>query len=155
VGVAVTGLAAVLTIMLVKKGLGESTGFHQMAPFLGAALSGSVACLLGYWTYGALTLRYVVDRNALSIRWGNLQQIIPLDRVERLIPGEEMDLPHIEGLSWPGNHVGRGYASQLGDVLFYSAHRDPAEILYIETPDQAYAISVPDQQLFLESIQQA
>jgi hypothetical protein len=155
IGVAVTGLAAAVAVLLLKKGLGESTGFHQMYPFLAAAISGAAACLLGYWTYGALTMRYVIDRNALSIRWGNVQQIIPLDRVERLIPGEEMDLPRIEGLNWPGHHVGRGYASQLGDVLFYSGHTQPAEVLYIETPDQTYAISVPNQQLFLESIQQA
>src|SRR5204862_5654228 len=81
--------------------------------------------------------------------------VIPLDKIERLVPGEEFGQPSIEGLNWPGHHVGRASVPSMGEVLFYSAHRTAREILYIETPDQAYGISVPDQQIFLHSIQQA
>ena len=154
-GLAGAAFSAVLTAFLVMRGLDESVRLHQMLPFLAAAVTAGTFCLIAYWTFGILTLRYVVDRSALSIRWGDLQQVIPLEKIERLVPGGELEPPVIEGLNWPGHHVGRAYVQPVGDVLFYSAHRTPAEILYIETPEQTYGISVPDQQIFLQSIQEA
>jgi hypothetical protein len=109
-----------------------------------------------YWTWGCRSLRYVVDRNALSIRWGGLQQVIPLDKIERLVPADDGENPHIEGVSWPGHHIGRSFVPIMGgDVLFYSAHRAIGEVLYVQTPEETYAISVPDHMIFAQTIQSA
>ena len=97
-------------------------------------------------------MRYVVDRNALSIRWGNVEQVIPIGNIERLIPGDADD-PQIEGVNWMGHHVGRADVPALGEVLFYSAHRTSGEVLYVLTPTQVYAISVPDPVFFAQTIQ--
>jgi hypothetical protein len=154
-GAAISGISAAAAVFLLLRGLDANVQLDQLRPFLGATLFAGVAALFGYWTFGCLTLSYAVDRNALSIRWGNLRQVIPLDQIERLIPGQDSDLVNVEGVSWLGHHVGRGYVPPMGDVIFYSAHRAPGDLLYVETPEQTYGISVPDQDMFVQSIQQA
>src|SRR5206468_1347038 len=149
-GAAISATSAVACLLLLLRGLEANVQMDQLRPFVGAGLFAAVAGLFGYWTFGCLTLSYAVDRNALSIRWGNLRQVIPLDRIQRLIPGQDSDEVIVEGVSWLGHHVGRAYVPPMGDVLFYSAHRAPRDLLYVETAEQTYGISVPDQQVFVE-----
>jgi hypothetical protein len=146
------GLAA----LLVFKGLSQEVELAQLFPLIVAGLFFALGSLYLYWTWGCRTLRYVVDRNALSIRWGAQQQVVPLDLIERLVPAEESENLTVEGVSWPGHHVGRAFVPLMGgDVLFYSAHRTMAEVLYVQTPAETYAISVPDHIVFAETIQAA
>ena len=42
-----------------------------------------------------------------------------------------------------------------GEVLFYSAHKTMSEVLYIQTQYETYAVSVPDQVVFAQTIQAA
>ena len=86
-----------------------------------------LAALFAYWTWGCASLRYLVDRNALDIRWGGIHQIVPLAKIERLVPGEDTDNLQIEGINWAGHHIGRAQVDQIGDVLFYSGHRTPGD----------------------------
>src|SRR5262249_2922592 len=67
--------------------------------------------------------------------------------------GSEGESPRIDGVEWPGHHVGIGYAEELGEILYYSAHRSPAEVLYVQTPDTTYGISVPDPVEFAQAVQ--
>ena len=122
-----------------------------MPLLVGAALL-CLGVLFAYWTWGCSSLRYIVDRNSLSIRWGNLQQIVPLASIERLIPAAAEPV-QIEGVNWAGHHVGRGDVPDVGDVLFYSAHRNPNEVLYVVTPTETYGISVPDHVFFAQTVQ--
>lgn len=140
--------------LLLYKGLTMAVDMDQLAPLLLGGVLLVLGCLFAYWAWGCSSLSYMVDRNALSIRWGSMRQVIPLSAIERLIPAsDDQEHPHIEGVSWPGHHVGRGEVEGLGDVLFYSAHRLASEVLYVQTPTEVYAISVPDPVFFAQTVQ--
>jgi hypothetical protein len=152
-GFAVAGACLLIAVVLLYKALQMDIELAQIAPF--AASTGFVvlAGLFGYWAWGCQTLRYTVDRNALSIRWGGLEQIVPINSIERLIPASNDEAVNVEGVNWAGHHFGRAAVEGFGDVLFYSGHRSVEEVLYVYTPAQTYAISVPDHHAFAQSVQ--
>jgi hypothetical protein len=151
-GVAIVAVSFLLGAGLLYNGLTRDPELVQLIPLLAGGAFVCLAVLYAYWTWGCASLRYVVDRNALSIRWGNLQQVVPIGNIEKLIPGDGEPLK-IDGVHWPGHYVGKGDVPAMGEVLFYSAHRTPTEVLYVLTPSQTYAISVPDPVFFAQTIQ--
>jgi len=152
-GALVAAAALLVSAGLLFKGITMDVGFAQMGPLLGSVGFLMLGLLYGYWSWGCGSMRYVVDRNALSIRWGGLQQIIPIRNIERLVPAAEGETVNVEGVNWVGHHVGRAEVEDFGDVLFYSAHRTMAEVLYVYTPSQTYAISVEDPVSFAQAVQ--
>lgn len=138
---------------LLWRGLEHPIDLWVLWPYLGASLFFGLGCLFTYWTYGCFSLRYYLDRNGLTIHWGDIRQLVPMDRIERLVPGRELPPPKVSGVSWPGHHVGRGPVGDLGEVVFYSTHRTHEDLLYLVTPDQTYAISVQDEVRFAEELQ--
>jgi Ca2+/Na+ antiporter len=152
-GGAIVAVTLLLGLGLIYRGLTMEVGLGQLPLLLGGGFFLCLCALYAYWTWSCSSLRYVVDRNALDIRWGGVHQIVPLANIERLVPGEEGDNPQIEGINWVGHHVGRGEVSDVGEVLFYSAHRTPAEVLYVQTPAEIYGISVPDPVFFAQTVQ--
>jgi hypothetical protein len=56
-------------------------------------------------------------------------------------------------VSWPGHRIGRAVIDPVGEVLFYSAHRNMDEVLYVLTPGGVYGISVDDPVSFADTIQ--
>ena len=144
-----------LGLILIFRGLTLEAGLSQMWPFLGGSLFLALGALYTYWTWGSSSLTYIVDRNALSIRWGNVRQVIPLANIQRLIPGsDDLDPPGIEGVNWPGHHIGSANIESLGPVLFYSAHRTMSGVLFVKTPADTYAISVPNAAEFAQLVQE-
>jgi len=152
-GGVVVAVTLLLGAGLLYRGLTLDVGMQQMAPLFAGGFFICLCALYAYWTWSCTSLRYVVDRNALDIRWGGIHQIIPLANIERLVPGEETDNPQIEGVNWVGHHIGRAQVEQIGDVIFYSAHRSPGEVLYVQTPAEIYGISVPDPVFFAQTVQ--
>jgi hypothetical protein len=138
---------------LIYKALQMDVRFAQLFPFIGGAFALGLGAIYGYWTWGCSSISYIVDRNALSIRWGGVRQIVPLSNIERLIPGSAEESPSIAGVNWPGHHIGVASAEELGEVLFYSGHRGPEEVLYVQTADGTYGISVPDHVAFAQAVQ--
>lgn len=153
-GAGAAALSLVLALALLLEALDMDASLGQLARLAVAALFLGLAALFAYWTWGCLSLRYTIDRNALTIRWGFLRQLVPLDSVERLIPAGEAEMAQVEGVSWPGYQVGRAQVEPLGDVLFYSTHRTMSDVLYVRTPAEVYAISVDDQVGFAQAVQQ-
>lgn len=153
IGSAVTAASLFFAFALLYKGLTMDTRLFALLPIIFGGLYLCFAALGAYWTWGCLTLAYVVDRNALLIRWGSLRQVVPLANIERLIPAGGGEAPGIDGVSWPGHSVGRAEVEELGEVLFYSAHRTMSEVLYVQTPTETYAISVEDPVAFAQTIQ--
>ena len=152
-GFAVAAVSLVLSVALLYKGLQMDTEFAQVGPLFASACFLMLGVLFSYWAWGAQSLRYRVDRNALSIRWAGLEQVVPIGSIERLIPAAEDELVSIEGVNWIGHHVGRAQVEDFGNVLFYSGHRAASELLYVYTPAQTYAISVPDAVAFAQVVQ--
>ena len=144
---------AILGLGLLYRGLTMDVELAQVGPLIAGAFFLALGALYAYWTWGCRSLRYVVDRNSLSIRWGGLRQVVPLANIERLIPAGEGENPQIAGVNWIGHHVGRADDAELGEVLFYSTHRTLNEVLYVQTPTETYAVSPPDPVLFAQAVQ--
>jgi hypothetical protein len=152
-GLGAVGVSLLLGAGLLYRGLTMDVQLWQLAPLLIGGFLVCLGLLYAYWTWSCSSLRYVVDRNALSIRWGNLQQVVPLSHVERLVPADGGENPQIDGVSWVGHHVGRGFVESMGEVLFYSTHRTLAEVLFVQTPTETYGISVQDPVFFAQTLQ--
>ena len=144
--------ALALALLLLALGVKRELGFTGWLAYCGAAVSVAVALLFGYWTWALETLTYHLDRNALLIRWGHTQQVIPLGSIERLVPASAVGLPQVRGVVWWGSQIGRGEVASLGSVLCYATDRAPEEMLYVVTPRQTYAISVTDPQEFARQV---
>lgn len=153
VGLGVVGATLVLGFALVFKGLAMDAALAQLWPLFFGSVLLAMSALAAYWTWCCRTLSYVVDRNALSIRWGSVRQVVPIGNIERLIPADDGESPRVEGIDWPGHHVGRAQIADLGEVIFYTTHRTASEILYVLTPVETYAISVADPVFFAETVQ--
>jgi hypothetical protein len=153
IGAALSIWCFAFTVALVWRGLSEPIDLPAFGAYMAATLFFGLGCLFAYWTYSCLTLRYHLDRNGLTIHWGDIRQLIPMDRIERIIPGRELPSPKVNGVSWLGHHVGHAEVEGLGDVVFYATHRTHEELLYVVTPAQTYAISVPDEARFAAELQ--
>ncbi|MCH7488857.1 MAG: PH domain-containing protein [Chloroflexi bacterium] len=153
VGGALTLWCFLFTGALLWRGLTQPIDLPAVGAYVAATLFFSLGCLFAYWTYGCLSMRYYLDRNGLTIHWGDIRQLIPMDRIQRLVPGRELPNPRVTGVSWLGHHVGHGDVDDLGNVIFYATHRSRDELLYIVTADQTYAISVDDEVRFAEELQ--
>jgi len=138
---------------LLWRGLSQPIDLPVLGPYVAAMFFFALGCLFAYWTYGCATLRYYLDRNGLAIHWGDIRQLIPIDRIERLVPGRERPAPKVSGVSWLGHNVGRARVDDLGEVIFYSTHRTHEELLYVVTAAQTYGISVRDEARFAEELQ--
>ncbi len=154
VGGAFAAWCLVVAIALVVRGLTAEVTLGIISLYVVASIFFFMALLFAYWTYSLGTLRYTIDRNALTITWGDIRQMVPLSQIERLVPARELPPTHVAGVTWLGHHVGRGEVEGgVGDTLFYSTHRTPEDLLYVVTPTQSYAISVEDEVAFAEAVQ--
>ena len=143
-----------VALALVVRGVTQDVAIGIISLYVVASIFVFLGLLFAYWTYSLGTLRYTLDRNALTITWGDIRQMIPISQIDRLVPGRELPNPHVAGVSWLGHHIGRStIEGGIGDTLFYSTHRSPEDLLYIVTPAQSYALCVPDEVEFAEAVQ--
>ena len=151
------GLAAwcfAVALALVVRGLTQDISVGIISLYVAASVFFFIGLLFAYWTYSLGTLRYTLDRNALTITWGDIRQMVPMSQIERLVPGRELPNPHVAGVSWLGHHIGHAdIEGGIGDTLFYSTHRSPSDLLYVVTANQSYAVSISDEVAFAEAVQ--
>ena len=153
VGAVITLWAAAVALVLFNNGLTSGIGLGQVLSYSASLAALVLAAIFGYWTYALATLSYALDRNGLVITWGTTRQVIPLGAIERLVPGTSVGVPRVGGVSWWGHHVGRANIERIGEVLFYSTHQTPEQVLYVMTEERNYAISVDDPAAFAQEIQ--
>ena len=122
-------------------------------------LSLPLLALMGYWLYGFFRLRYLLDRNGLTIVWAATRQIIPMRRMIRAVRGETVEGEvEIRGVSWPGWHGPVADARHQGKVWlekgmhridYYGVHtrgrmalvaawRPPGQWMFRVIPQSAY-----------------
>lgn len=123
--------------------------------FLSLIILGSVPliALIGYQLYGLARSGYDVDRNCVTIQWGAIRQIVPLESVQRIMLGVEVETPlrQFRGWRWPGLMQGHCEVPEAGLTLFYSSASWPQQLILV-TPALSYAISPVDAAGFIESI---
>lgn len=133
--------------------LGSGVEAKTFFAWLAAAVLGLLALVFANWTYALVTLDYIIDGSALTLRWGFRRVTVPIDTIQRMVPGRTLDEPRIAGLNWWGCHVGSADVKRIGYTLFYSTHTTPNELLYVVTTEESYALTVLDQAAFAEEIQ--
>ena len=152
VGGLITFWALAVTLLLLTLGLVTELGFAGWLAYSGSLAAAAIALLFGYWTWSLATLSYHLDRNALLIRWGHSQQVIPLGSIERLVPASAVGLPSVRGVGWWGSQIGHAEVAPLGPVLCYATDRSHGELLYVVTPQRTYAITVADPHEFARQV---
>lgn len=153
VGAAISGWCFLVMTVLLWRGAMLEIDIGAFLAYLAATMFFGLGVLFAYWTYCCLTMRYHMDRNGLTIRWGDVRQLIPIDRIEAVIPGRDQPEPKIAGISWLGHHVGHANVGALGDVIFYATHRSHEELVYVVTEGGTYGISVGDEARFAEDLE--
>jgi hypothetical protein len=163
VGIGLLAFIIVVTLLLIyfaaelaveMKTINIGTFVAGLVVLFSAGLVG----LIGYWLYGLTHSVYLLDRNELIIRWGTMEQSIPLGEVTLVFAGAEIEERiQFYGGGWPGHYVGYGQVpvpdSGLTPALFY-ATVPPKEQIYVVTPGLTYGISPAEYESFLESLQE-
>lgn len=153
IGGAIAAWAAVFALVCAAIAWGSPAEFRTFLAWLAAAVLGGLALLFLNWTYSIATMTYVVSRDVLVITWGFRRVIVPIETIQRMVPGRTVDDPAVNGLNWWGCHVGAADVARIGYTLFYSTHSKPSELLYVVTDGEAYALTILDQAAFAEAIQ--
>ena len=151
---AVGAAALVLGLALLVRGITLGISFGTVAVMLPALVLLGAGAVAAYWAWAALTLRYELGAGVLSIRWGLVRHEVPVALFQRVVRGGRLGNPNVQGLDWPGCHVGRATVPRIGTVRFISLHRTPAEVLYLANADKGYAIAVADPASFIRALQE-
>ena len=153
VGGGFTACALVFALLLVRVALGSPAEFKTFLAWFIAGLLAILAAIFANWTYALFSLAYVIDRDTLTISWGFVDVVVPIDTIQRMVPGRTLDEAHVQGLNWWGCHVGTADVKRIGYTLFYSTHGSPDELLYVVTSEESYALTVLNQAGFAEEVQ--
>jgi hypothetical protein len=102
-------------------------------------------------TWAAFTLEYWVDRNAITVRWAHMRQIIPLPAIGQIVTGQELPIGKPGLWNWPVPYLRSvGYGQQV--QLF--ATRPPEESLLLDTADAVFVLSPADRQAMIDAVQE-
>lgn len=153
IGAAITAWALVLAALCISVAWNAPAEFKTFLAWFAAAVLVLLALLFGSWTYAVATLTYTIARDALVIQWGLRRVVIPIENIQRMVPGRTIDEASVEGVNWWGLHVGVADVKRIGYTLFYSTHKSPDELLFVITEAEAYALTVLDQAAFAEAVQ--
>lgn len=151
-GLVVSLWIALIDLLLLVWVTQRQTDWLRFLLILIIALSTPLLLHLLYRTWGAFTLEYWVDRNAVTVRWANLRQIIPLPSIQQIVVGGLQDSPGQQWRQWPAPQVRRAYAPALARVMLF-ATKPLEECLLLDTGDAVFAISPRAEAEFLEAVQ--
>jgi hypothetical protein len=149
------GLIMVLTMLgidalLIESMLNQPFSINLFFTVLLFVLSLPLVVLWLYWYYCLVTLRYHLDRNALTIICGASHHRIPMDTICEIAPGSAYQISRgFRGVGWPGFLKGHLRLRELGRALVFSTE-PVARQLIVVTDGQAYGISPRDAQGFLD-----
>lgn len=139
-----------LGLWLARQEVGLWASVAALAGLLGLLLLGAVL----WWLWAYWSLRYRLDRNALTICWAGLRETVPLPEVlaaER--GGDEVLAPRFpHPLRTAGYWVGPARTIQ-GEVLQVYATCPPAEQVFLRTTAGTWAISPQDPEAFLKRLE--
>lgn len=155
IGASISGFALVLGLISLIHGVLSPVSFAAFGSEVFGAVLLAAGTLIAYWAFALYNLRYVVEDDALIIVWGLTRQIVPVEQIMRIVLGKKYGEPKLSGIHWPGYCVGRGHIARIGDVIYYSAHRTPADLVYVSTPRLTYGLSLGDARGLARTIQAA
>ncbi|MFN8473605.1 MAG: PH domain-containing protein [Anaerolineae bacterium] len=114
-------------------------------------LSLPALAVLAYWLWGALSLRYAMDRNAVTIRWAATTYVIPMPNITAVEDGADFFVERVQGYHWPGLLVGLGHLDRLGGTMICATRPLPEQLILV-TRRGSYAVSPADRAAFIEGL---
>ncbi|HEY5640906.1 MAG TPA: PH domain-containing protein [Dehalococcoidia bacterium] len=153
IGTALFSLSLVLAIALLARALSWPASWPGFLAYLGAAVLAALAIAFGFWAWACSSLRYVLDHQGLSVRWGPVTHFLPMSSITAVTPGTPAMRPQIGGIGWWGYHIGSGEVEGVGPVVFFSTHRSAHELVYVRTATVAYGLSPQDPERFAAEIE--
>lgn len=140
--------AAFIALVAAGVASGAAVEFKTFVGWTLVAVFAAIAAQFAWWTFGLARLAYEINDEALRIRWGVGDVVIPIADIQRVVPGGKLDEAQIRGLNWWGCHVGLGRVRRIGRTLFFATQGAPEDSVYVVTSTRAYALTVADQAAF-------
>ncbi len=153
IGTALFAVALVLAIALLARAISWPASWPGFLAYLGAGVLAVLAATFGFWAWACSSMRYVLDHQGLSIRWGPVTHFLPMSSITAVTPGKAEMRPRISGVGWWGYHIGSGDVEGVGPVVFFSTHRSAEELVYVRTASVAYGLSPLDPERFAAEIE--
>ncbi len=142
-----------LDILLLYWATQRATDTVRFALILLVVASVPLLMHLLYRAWSIFTLEYWVDRNAVTVRWANVRQLIPLYGVQRIVEGNAEELTNASWGHWPGPYLRPGRTRQVLNLTLL-ATRPLDQCLLLDTGDIVFALSPVDKAAFLNSVQE-
>ncbi|MEX0682147.1 MAG: PH domain-containing protein [Dehalococcoidia bacterium] len=152
VGGALVAFSLVLALALLIRATSWPASFPQFLAYSGAGVLAVLAAAFAFWTWSCADMRYVLDHTGLTVKWGPMTHFIPISSIIRVTPGRGEMRPRISGLGWWGYHIGHGETEGIGTVVFFSTHRSPEDLVYVQTATVAYGLSPQDPARFTAEV---
>lgn len=151
-GLAVAGWLLIIDLALLFWLLRRSVDGVSFLLLAVVLLSLPLLLHLLYRTWGAFSLEYWLDRNAVRIRWAADCLVVPLPAIEQII--SEGAPPIRRSLRfWPAPFV-RPLPSHNGESWELFASRPPQKSLWLQTAGALFAISPAEPEEFLAALQE-
>ncbi len=152
IGTAFFAVALVLAVALLARAISWPASWPGFLAYLGAGVLAALAVAFGFWAWACSSMRYLVDHQGLSVRWGPITHFLPMSSITAVTPATAEMRPRISGVGWWGYHIGRGDVEGIGPAVFFSTHRSARELVYVRTASVAYGLSPQDPERFAEEI---
>ncbi len=153
VGTALFSLSLLLAIALLARAVSWPASWPGFLAYLGAGVLAALAIAFGFWAWACSSLRYVLDHQGLSVRWGPVTHFLPMSSITAVTPGTAEMRPRIGGIGWWGYHIGSADVEGVGPAVFFSTHRSAQEVVYVRTATVAYGLSPQDPERFAAEIE--
>jgi len=154
IGVVVTSAAMVVILLLdaalILSLIGRPLSLTSFLLGFLVFLSLAPLLFLAYRIYQLLTLRYLLDRDSVTIVCGGIRQVVPLSNLSSIVEGLG-DFPSPR-LVWLGCWLGRSQGKDRGPLLFY-ATEPPKKQLFLVTRSSAYGLSPSNLAGFLAALE--
>jgi len=108
---------------------------------------------LAYRTWSLFTLEYWVDRNAVTVAWAGMRQVIPLHQIRQIVENGAQDLSRPGWRHWPAHHMRVGRTLGMLNLTLLATRPLP-DCLLLDSGDAVYAISPADPDQFLDILQE-
>ncbi|MEA3407394.1 MAG: PH domain-containing protein [Chloroflexota bacterium] len=149
--VAFLTLAALLAsaFLLARSLGGQQIGLGSFLRILGLIGDAALLAMGMRWALDLASLRYRLDRDALTIHCGTYERIVPMGDIERVVPASIFQgLGGFFGIRWPGYWRGHILIEGVGTVHVYATKPLRHQLIAV-TGGGGYAISPHNAQEFL------
>ena len=150
---AVTVISGATTILLINQLLQQNDPLQIFKYLIWMLVALGITGVALYLSLVAFRLDYHLSRNGVTIQWGLGQQRIPIEAIEKIIFGQQINtLPNFSSVNLGGLRLGWGESSDYGPLkLRTTAPTDHS--LLIVTPNVSYLISPHQPQAFIKAWQ--